>query len=148
MYRKTRILATVSLFVFALGFSSNAVAHCSEATLHGSYGLHATGVNAAGSVASVGRFTFDGKGNLTGTLYLRVATGANIVLDITGTYSVTPECIVTDTWNFTGGSSTHTSVIVHSGDGYFILNTTTGETSVISGEAQRQRLSIRDIDND
>src|ERR1041385_7457251 len=37
---------------------------CSNATLHGSYGLHATGTLPGGApIAAVGRFEFDGEGN-------------------------------------------------------------------------------------
>lgn len=49
-------------------------------------------------------------------------------------YSVGPDCIVTDTW----GGNTHVSVIVDNGKGYFILNNTSGEGDTISGEARRQ----------
>jgi hypothetical protein len=108
---------------------------CSNATLNGSYGLHATGtVIGVGDFAAVGRFTFDGKGNLTATLFVRV-NGNNIEPPpLTGTYSVSSDCIVTDTW----GGSTHVSVIVDNGRGYFILNNTSGEEDTISGEARRQ----------
>jgi hypothetical protein len=108
---------------------------CSNATLDGSYGLHATGtVIGVGDFAAVGRFVFDGNGNLTATLYVRV-NGNNVgPLNFSGVYSVSPECIVTDRW----GGSTHVSVIVDKGKGYFILNNTPGEGDTISGEARRQ----------
>jgi hypothetical protein len=108
---------------------------CSNATLHGSYGLHATGsVIGVGDFAAVGRFVFDGNGSLSATLYVRV-NGNNVgPLNFTGTYSVSPECIVTDRW----GGSTHVSVIVDHGKGYFIVNNTPGEGDTISGEARRQ----------
>jgi hypothetical protein len=119
---------------------------CSNATLNGGYGLHATGVTGAGgNFAAVGRFTFDGKGNLTGTLFARVA-GNDVELHITGTYSVGADCTVDDTWNFSGASSTHKSVIVDGGAGYFILNNTSGDGSVISGQARKQ--SGKDEDDD
>ncbi|HJZ70815.1 MAG TPA: hypothetical protein VKE51_03695 [Vicinamibacterales bacterium] len=136
-------LAGLSLVV---GTASPGVAHaapvpkdaedaCSNRTLHGSYGLHATGtVIGVGDFAAVGRFVFDGNGNLTATLYVRV-NGNNVgPLNLSGTYSVSPECIVTDQW----GGSTHVSVIVDNGKGYFILNNTAGEGDTISGEAKRQ----------
>jgi hypothetical protein len=119
---------------------------CSNATLNGGYGLHATGAAGAGrNFAVVGRFTFDGKGNLTGTLFVRVA-GNDVELHITGTYSVGGDCTVDDTWNFSGASSTHKSVIVDGGAGYFILNNTSGDGSVISGTARKQ--SGEDEDDD
>jgi hypothetical protein len=65
--------------------------------------------------------------------------GNNNKLTITGTYSVSPDCTVSDTWNASnGGVSTHESVIVDYGQGYFILNNTLGDGSVISGEARKQ----------
>jgi len=112
---------------------------CSNATLNGSYGLHATGtVIGVGSFAAVGRFTFDGKGNLAGKLFVRL-NGNNNQLTLTGTYSVSADCTVSDTWNASNGSvSTHESVIVDEGEEYFILNNTSGDASVISGKAKKQ----------
>jgi len=131
------LLLQLALVVLSLASGTQAEdrAVCSNATLHGSYGLHATGtVIGVGDFAAVGRFTFDGKGNLTATLFVRV-NGSNMEPpQITGTYSVSPDCTVSDTW----GGSTHVSVIVDNGKGYFILNNTSGEGDTISGEARRQ----------
>jgi len=127
--------------LFSLTTECTAQAHptCSNASLQGSYGLHATGITGTGgNFAAVGRFNFDGNGNLTGTLFLRVA-GNDVQVPITGTYSVSSDCIVDDTWNVSGGGpSTHKSVVVNGGRGYFILNNTSGDGSVISGEARKQ----------
>jgi len=107
---------------------------CSNATLHGSYGFHATGT---GFVA-IGRFVFDGNGGLTGKLFVR-RPGTNIgPLEITGTYSVTPDCFVHDDW---GGGNTHVSAIVDEGKGYFIMHdgpSTAAEDSLNNGEGRRQ----------
>jgi hypothetical protein len=134
MFPKNRILSlTLLVLIFAMGMRAHA--SCSNATLHGSYGLHATGtVNGVGDFAAVGRFTFDGNGYLRAKLFVRV-NGNNVEPpEFTGTYSVSPGCLVTDTW----GGSTHVSVIVDGGNGYFILNNTAGEGDTISGEARRQ----------
>ena len=130
-----RILFTVTL---AIGMQAQDKANCSNATLNGSYGLHATGtIVGVGDFAAVGRFTFDGNGNLTGRLFVRVA-GNNIAPPaFTGTYSVSPDCTVTDNWL----GSTHVSVIVDQGKGYFILNispSTAAEDTLNNGEARRQ----------
>ena len=56
----------LTLFVFslAMGMQAQDKANCSNATLHGSYGLHATGtIIGVGDFAAVGRFTFDGNRN-------------------------------------------------------------------------------------
>src|SRR4030095_10791708 len=59
---------------FAVVMRAQDRANCSNATLHGGYGLHATGtIIAVGDFAAVGRFTFDGKGNLTGKLFTNAA---------------------------------------------------------------------------
>ena len=72
---------------------------CSNATLKGSYGLHATGtIIGVGDFAAVGRFTFDGNGSLTGKLFVRVAGNNREPPAFTGTYSVSPDCTVTDSW--------------------------------------------------
>src|SRR6476661_5822949 len=83
---------------------------CSNATLKGSYGLHATGtITGVGDFAAVGQFTFDGNGNLTGKLFVRVAGNNMEPPAFTGTYSVSPDCIVTDSWG-PPINSTHVSV--------------------------------------
>lgn len=107
---------------------------CSNATMHGSYGFHATGT---GFVA-IGRFVFDGNGGLTGKLFVRVP-GTNIgPLEIAGTYSAGPDCIMTDDW---GGGNVHISAIVDQGKGYFIMNVTpsaSADDGLNNGEGRRQ----------
>jgi len=126
-------LAVLSLAIGIRAEDKEDKRNCSNATLHGSYGFHATGQ----LFAAVARFTFDGNGGLTGTLFGRTPGNPFGPVEFTGTYSVSPDCIVTDTWL----NSTHVSVIVDGGKGYFILNTTPsgadGDT-VNSGEARRQ----------
>lgn len=109
---------------------------CSNETLHGSYAFHATGER----FAAVARFTFDGNGGLRATFFGRTP-GSPFGTEFTGTYSVSPECIVTDSWGPPLNSS-HMSVIYGHGRGYFILNSTPGgdpnTDTVNSGEAIRQ----------
>ena len=136
--RNRLIQVTLVMFSLSLGMQAQDKATCSNATLHGSYGLHATGtIIGVGDFAAVGRFTFDGKGNLTGRLYVRVNAVNMTPPEFTGTYSVSPDCIVTDNWG-APVDSTHVSVIVEDGKGYFILNNTAGSGDTISGEARRQ----------
>ncbi len=135
MSLNNRFLTAVALVVLslAIGMQAQDTQHCSNATLHGSYGFHATGTG----FAAVARFVFDGNGGLTGKLFGRVP-GTNIgPLEFTGTYSVNPDCTVTDNWL----GSTHVSVIVDQGKGYFILNispSTAAEDTLNNGEARRQ----------
>jgi hypothetical protein len=68
MSLRTRLLS-VTLVVLGLAFSIQAQdnQHCSNATMHGSYGFHATGT---APLVVVGRFVFDGNGGLAGKLFL------------------------------------------------------------------------------
>jgi hypothetical protein len=118
----------------AVGIQPEDSAHCSNATMHGSYGFHATGRN----FVAIGRFVFDGHGGLTGELFVRVP-GTNVgPIEISGTYSVGPDCIMTDDW---GGPNPHISAIVDQGKGYFIMNVTPStpeEDGLNNGEGRRQ----------
>jgi hypothetical protein len=139
MFLRNRLLQlTLVVFSLAVGMQAQDKANCSNATLHRSYGLHATGtIIGVGDFAAVGRFTFDGKGNLTGKLFVRVNGNNMAPPEFTGTYSVSPDCTVTDNWG-APINSTHVSVIVDDGKGYFILNNTLGSGDTISGEARTQ----------
>jgi hypothetical protein len=139
MAPKKRLFAlTLVLLSLAFGIQAQDKESCSNTTLHGSYGLHATGTVVTGDpFHAVGRFTFDGRGNLTGKLFSRVAGDNGESPVFTGTYSVSPECIVTDFWG-APINTTHVSVIVDQGKGYFILNNTSESGDTISAEATRQ----------
>jgi hypothetical protein len=137
MSLRNRLLPlTLVVLSFTIGIQAQDTQHCSNATLHGSYGFHATGT---GFVA-IGRFVFDGNGSLTGKLFIRVP-GMNVgPVEFPGTYSVNPDCAVTDTWG-PPINSTHVSVIVDHGSGYFIMNVSpsTPEADTLNnGEARRQ----------
>jgi hypothetical protein len=128
MIRKHWFIAvgvTVAL-AFAIRSDAQIKQQCSNATLHGSYAFRATGEQ----FAAVARFVFDGNGHLSGSPFGPV--------HFDGDYSVSPECLVNDTW----GNSSHTSVIYEQGRGYFILNSTPdgdpATDTVNSGEGIRQ----------
>ena len=135
MTLRTRLLQVI-LVVFSLtvGIQAQDNRHCSDATMHGSYGFHATGT---GFVA-IGRFVFDGNGGLTGELFVRVP-GQNVgPLEIRGSYSVRPDCIMTDNW---GDDNVHISSIFDEGKGYFIMNaseSTPAQDTLNNGEGRRQ----------
>ena len=137
--RSTRLL--LFLFVIVVASAAQERNQCSNASLHGSFGLRATGnTTTGGALIVLGRFTFDGQGNLTARLYTRTPTGGNIADTYSGTYSVDSDCIITDIWqsDTTGAQTTHVSVLVDNGKGYYVLNTTEGAPTIISGEATRQ----------
>ena len=109
---KNRLLQlTLVVLSLTVGMQAQDTQHCSNATLHGSYGFHATG------------------------------TGTNIgPVEFPGTYSVSPDCTVTDTWG-PPINSTHVSAIVDQGKGYFIMNvspSTPAADTLNNGEARRQ----------
>ena len=135
-HRKLVLWLTPVVLSFAIGMHAEDRANCSNATLHGSYGFRATGE----LFAAVARFTFDGKGGLTATFFGRTPGNPFGPVQFTGTYSVSQDCIVTDSWG-PPLNSTHVSVIVDGGKGYFILNGTPSSAdgdTVNSGEARRQ----------
>jgi hypothetical protein len=143
MLLMNRFFSAVALVVLAFTLAASAQDRetCSNSSLHGSFGLRATGnTTTPGALIVLGRFSFDGQGNLTAKLYTRTPTGANVLDTYTGTYSVDSDCIVTDFWrsDTTGSVTTHVSVLVNNGKGYYVLNTTEGAPVIISGEATRQ----------
>ena len=104
--------------------------NCSNATLRGSYGFHATGH----VFAAVARSHSTGKAVLRERCTEEPPATHSGLSNLQGPIR---DCIVTDTWL----DSTHVSMIVDGGKGYFILNTTPSsadEDTVNSGEARRQ----------
>ena len=142
------VLSLVVLMVLGAPSKIPAKSGCSNASLQGSYGIHATGMNTggplAGPLAIVGIITFDGNGLLTLSLTQRLnsASGPMTLFKVpfNGTYIVNPDCTVEDVWNnlSNGTSSTHESIIVDKGQGLFILNTTAGALKVVSAVARKQ----------
>jgi hypothetical protein len=110
---------SVALIVFAgllflvNGAKAEENKSCSNASLRGHFGLRATGtIIGSGDFIVLGRFTYDGKGNLSAELFERLPDGSNKQDTITGTYSVSPDCIVSDVWHSTtSGDTTHESVL-------------------------------------
>jgi hypothetical protein len=134
----------IPLICFALfsGAPAYGKGRCSDATLNGSYGVSASGtVIGVGPVALVGVLDYDGKGNLTGTIFQKV-NGNNVEVTLTGTYAVDSSCLVSDTIvTSTGQTATHESVIVNGGKEFYILNTTPPSATsgnVILGVAKKQ----------
>ena len=110
---------------------------CTNASLNGSYGLGATGtIIGVGPFAAVGVLTFDGKGNLAGSLTEKINGNTFQNDTFRGNYIVDSFCRVSDVWHFTSGdTSQHDSVIVSNGNEFSIVNTSPG--NVISGTAKR-----------
>jgi len=139
------VLATFGL-IAAVG-SAPADEGCSNATLRGGYGLEASGTIASGPLAGptalVGVLTYDGFGQVSGTITQRVttATGPTTLskIPLAGTYNVNADCTAEDTlFNLANGtSSVHEYSIVEKGRRFSILNVTVGPT-VVLGTGTRQ----------
>lgn len=132
--RKLLLQLTLVVLSLTCAIQAHGTQPCSNATMHGAYGFHATGTG----FLATGRFVFDGQGGLTGKLFVRVP-GTNIgPLHIAGTYSVSPDCIMTDDW---GDGSVHLSAIFDQGKGYFIMNvspSSPADDTLNHGEGRRQ----------
>lgn len=144
------VLASLSILVVGPdGSVAASGAHrFSNSSLRGSHGFHSTGTAPTGEpFATVGIFRFDGDGNLTATLFTRRTAGITVgPLNLTGTYTVNPNCTVSDTWAVANGTSaTHESVVFDEGRGYFLINTSAvGDLAVISGEGRKQFVRDRE----
>ena len=86
---------------------------CKNGTYKGDYGFTATGTTPLGALAVVGRFTADGKGNITGT-QTRNFNGKIVHETYTETYTVNPDC--------TGSSQKATSTNIHVKFDFVVLN--------------------------
>jgi hypothetical protein len=142
MKRISVVLIVFASVLFSVnGVKASETQSCSNASLHGHFGLRATGtIIGSGDFIVLGRFNYDGKGNLSAKLFERLPDGSNAEDTVTGTYSVSPRCIVSDVWHstITGSDTTHESVLVNGGNEFFILNTTEGKPLIVSGDAKRQ----------
>jgi len=116
-YKKLAII-TPSLVFVAVAFPGPAAAQdggqkCSNATLKGDYGLHATGIRPALPPAGMGQpemhatiaiRTYDGRGNFTGIGVLTngQVSGVSAGRPTSGTYQVNDDCSGTVTINIPG----------------------------------------------
>jgi hypothetical protein len=120
---------------------------CSLATLQGTYGVWEQGTfvgkidgNPPGiQVAIVGRVTYDGAGNLSGTWFGSFGGSVTPTLPVTGTYTVSPDCIYSDEFS-PGGPGFflhHSGPIVGEGKSQEVHYIYTDAGTVMSGTAQR-----------
>jgi len=109
MKRRTvawKFLVTVFAGMVVLGYVPKVQAGedeqktCSNATLRGSFGLHATGSRSGSPVAAVGKVTFDGQGNVQSSATRSFNGVISRVVEV-GTYTVNPDC--TGSMFLTGG---------------------------------------------
>jgi hypothetical protein len=157
------LLVVVVAMLMVLGTPRHARAKngCSNASLQGSYGVHATGGAEIGpiavgppwpSIAFVGVLTFDGRGQFEGNLTLRLNSASGPItqskVPYTGTYTVNADCTAEDTLinMLTGGSNTHELILVDHGRSFYLLVTTPGAPPIVSGEGRKQSPGESDRD--
>lgn len=139
--------------VFGLGIATQAQAGedkaCSNASLQGSFGYSSTGTLLdsyvpppfAGPFAEVGRQTFDGKGNTSGTATISSNGNINRVT-IQGTYTVNADCTGSMTLFIPDfGATVHADFVIDR-DGEEIRAIVT-ETGVIESRVYRKQFRER-----
>jgi hypothetical protein len=130
------LASAVLTFVFMLGLAPKAHAQqqCSNASLRGGYGFHATGTDVPAGTprAVITLYTFDGGGNWTATVTLN-NNGTVLQFPDAGTYVVNPDC--TGTLMPSSGGS-YAAVVVDGGKEVFLMRTEPS-TIVLHGNAKK-----------
>jgi hypothetical protein len=126
--KTTLVIATLSVLGMVPGAQAAEDKPCSNATLSGSFGYTVTGTTFdtgpvfSGPFGAVGRQTFDGKGNTSGSQTTSL-NGHILALTYTGTYTVHPDC--------TGSLTIHLSIGVIN-NVYFVINSDGAEFRAIN----------------
>ena len=139
--RTANRLATLSAIAILLLTATSALGAepvCSQATLNGTYVTSGSGTLSAGStgsasMASVGKVTYDGRGNGQAK-YTQSAGGVTQRGTGTGTYTVNSDC--TGSKNFGGAGGVDYDFVV-TADGREIVWIITNSGMVVSGRAIR-----------
>src|SRR5580704_7470260 len=140
VYRRMMLTTLMAMGLMLVSFNSANAQTCSDASLHGSCVLQAVasptsaGIAAGGGPeALVGLITFDGLGAFTMRIH-KNANGTFVEADVTGTYTVQPNCDGSYTYTNanTGDTDTHDFVISPSGMVLReILRSTQGRTATL-----------------
>ena len=142
---KTFAIAAVAVLALSIAPAAKAADKgCSSITLAGTFSRRDTGTvllpaAAAGPIAVVGTFTFDGTGNVTGATVS--SQNGNIGHGTqTGTYTVNPDCTGTIIVLGASGHSSHYSFVMdESENGFEYICTDSGPISIVyTGVARRQ----------
>jgi hypothetical protein len=136
-----------ALAALALGLAPGAKGDdkgCSTTSLTGTFSRRDTGTillpaAAAGPIAVVGTFTFDGSGNVTGAI-VSSQNGTIGHATQTGTYTTNPDCTGTITVQALGGHAAHYSFVMDDSlNGFQYICTDSGPISIVyTGTARRQ----------
>ena len=133
-------LATLGAMLILMSASvAKAEPRCSQATLSGTYvtadaGTVGANTTGAAAYATVGKVTYDGRGNGDSVFTQSVAGSVASKLRATGTYTVNPDC--TGSKNFGGPSGTNFDFVV-TADGREIVWIVTNPGAVLTGRAIR-----------
>jgi hypothetical protein len=132
-----RILAVFTVFSLAAAPDLYA-AHCSNASLNGTYAFSGQGfgevtpdISSAGFApfAQTGLAVYDGKGHLTSATFTystTTANGGSFRGTFTGTYTVNDDCSGTATTDLGDGSLFHFDLVVQSPSTFTLINTDPG----------------------
>ena len=113
-------------------FADDEATACSLATLHGTYGFASSGTDSGVPYTSAGRESYDGQGNIK---YEQLWNEAGITYAFkgTGTYTMTPDCVATLTYD-NGGKW---KAVVAPDGGVFFYNDNIGNPIQSSGREER-----------
>lgn len=151
--RVSRFVAVVVSFV-AISAATPALASgpCNTASLNGSYAFQVDGTNVSnpnlppGPFAAVGKNTYDGKGNMTGTITVSAA-GLMIDTTYTGNYSVDGGCSGTKSATLLSGLTVYFDFVIDSnGSGIQMIVTGAGADAglTVSGNARKLFTGAKD----
>ena len=133
----TKILPVFAVFSLAVAPDLYA-AHCSNASLNGTYAYSGQGfgevtpdISSAGFAPFVqtGLVVYDGNGHITSgtfTYSTTTANGGSVRGTFTGTYAVNADCSGTATTDLGDGSLFHFDLVVQSPSTYTLINTDPG----------------------
>ncbi|MGI2908299.1 hypothetical protein [Tolypothrix sp. VBCCA 56010] len=113
---------------------------CDNRSLQGTYSAQSTGfVNNTDPLAVTGLLTFDGNGNVNGTILVRSIAG-NVTTNIRtqGTYQVNSDCSLTQSFTRNDGTTANYSgAIFDDGNKYALSQTDPG--TIVNVQAERVR---------
>lgn len=119
----------VVLVATVIAMNAKCVAACTDASVTGIWGFQIG--------TAVGRFTADGKGNITAGSVTINQSGTVTTETFTGTYSVAGNCTGNTIFNLTGGGTVTTNFVLdNTNKGAQIIDTTSGAVAEGPGVAQ------------
>jgi hypothetical protein len=140
----TAVMIFANMFVLAAALTAQADEECSNASLHGSFGVTSTGtIIGVGPLSAVGVATFNGQGNHVG--FDTISLNGSIIprSTFTGTYKVNSDCTGSDTENFQGGLTIQRNFVIVDG-GREIRFIVTNPGNAVTAVARKIRLGNED----